>query len=119
MRENDDQADIIKSIKAESGYAKKWATPYTVGVPDLVGSLPSVGCFLMEVKKPGKQPTPKQAYELKQYQDAGGLVLLCHAYRKHHLHIKLFGQVLGLTCLWNPPNQVYMGLNRIVGFVKW
>lgn len=81
-----DQSDIIHSIREEGGYARKWATHFQVGVPDLVCAHPGVGNFLLEVKSveivdsvsadEKLKVTPKQLHELEKYSDAGGLSLL-------------------------------------------
>lgn len=105
MRENDDQLDIIHSIKAAGGYAKKWATPYSVGVADLVCSLPGIGIFLMEVKMFGNKLEPKQEYEKEQFEKAGGLVVVCYVRRKVSLNFPITK-----LCFWDSKKKVYEGI---------
>lgn len=44
------QGHLIDSYKMQGGYARKWATERQVGMPDLIATLPSIGCHLVEVK---------------------------------------------------------------------
>ena len=44
------QHKIVKSVRMQEGYGKKWSSTYAVGVPDLILSLPDIGPFFMEVK---------------------------------------------------------------------
>ena len=44
------QSKILKRIKKEGGWGKKWATSYTVGVPDLILSFEEKGVCVTEVK---------------------------------------------------------------------
>lgn len=110
-RETNDQLDIIKSIKAEGGYAKKWASRFVVGVPDLVGALPGVGNFLMEVKKLGEKPTAKQEHELKLNTAAGGLSFLTIVEHKKFIRLHLYPDMISyLVCPWR--DKRYMGIRH-------
>lgn len=75
-----DQSDIIRSIKAQGGHARKWASGWQMGMPDIVASIPTIGPFLMEVKQlVALHPLPllklevtdKQRLELKAFNTAG------------------------------------------------
>lgn len=79
------QRKIIKSVRDQGGYGKKWSTQMTVGVPDLVLALPDVGLFLMEVKlftgakdrfSRKVDTTPKQRLELGRFIKGGGLAVV-------------------------------------------
>lgn len=79
------QTHIIKSYKKCGGYAKKWASEWQAGPPDLVCSHLVGGTHLVEVKhvpnwdhgKSLKNPmTPAQKLEARSYIDAGGTVFL-------------------------------------------
>ncbi len=85
MSELKDQREIIKTIRWHGGYAKKWATRYISGVPDLVCSLPSIGPFFLEIKvimaksrsfKRSLSVTPKQRYEMTSMRDGGAAVFI-------------------------------------------
>ena len=80
--ELDWQRRVIKSAKAQGGWGAKWATQWTVGVPDLILCLHHFGLFAMEVKlfdsvKPGWSrkihTTDKQKHELNKINEAGGI----------------------------------------------
>jgi hypothetical protein len=77
------QNHIIDSYKNAGGHARKWASEFTAGNPDLVCSLPGFGVHLMEVKhrpewivrKTHKNPlTALQQSACLQYRAAGGFV---------------------------------------------
>jgi hypothetical protein len=79
------QRRIVKSVKSQGGWGAKWATQWTVGVPDLVLCLPDHGLFTMEVKlfkdlKPAWSrqvgTTEKQKHALSSINAAGGLGLV-------------------------------------------
>lgn len=50
VNEVDWQTNIIKRLKKEGHYAKKWATQYNVGVPDLILSFREYGAYFTECK---------------------------------------------------------------------
>lgn len=79
------QGHIIDSYKGAKGYARKWASEWQVGVPDLICSLRGSGGHLMEVKhrpnwcnKPVQDNPlePKQQEICKDYMVGGCLVLI-------------------------------------------
>lgn len=104
MRENDDQTDIIRSIKAEGGFSKKWASRFGVGNPDLICALPGIGIFLLEVKTPEGKLSPKQVFELEEWRKGGGKVYVAIVDRKKHVEIN------GRLCQWLPNLQIYEGI---------
>ena len=73
-RELNEQSNIIKSVKAAGGYARKLSHRFMIGMPDLLVALPPFAPCLVEVKDLGKvvdefdrqlDITPKQADELR------------------------------------------------------
>jgi hypothetical protein len=76
------QTKIIKRLRKEGGYAKKWASTWSVGVPDLIVSHAALkGLVALEVKlmRDWKtnttrkvELTPKQVHELNLIQAGGG-----------------------------------------------
>lgn len=78
------QKHIIDSYKNAGGHARKWASEWQAGPPDLICALPGVGVHLIEVKhlptfgeNVVKNPmTSQQVNEAKRYIDAGGLAFL-------------------------------------------
>jgi hypothetical protein len=141
-----DQVDIIRSLIREGGYGKKWATRFSVGVPDLIGACPGVGMFLMEVKVldivlPIRSDhefdvTPKQRHELESYAKAEGLSLLGAVLRvsknkritKRLLvmpwHFQFLSEYQNLFpsrtegCPWDPHYQIYTGIVEAISYMK-
>ena len=77
------QNHVMDSYKNGGGYAKKWASEWQKGVPDLIATLPGIGLHLAEVKhrpdflKSGKIKNPlepKQKQECRDYMNAGAMV---------------------------------------------
>lgn len=82
-KELDLQKRIIDRLKLEGGHGHKWATEWTVGVPDLVLAHSIFGLALVEAKLEVDwrinttrtiQLTELQRLELQKYQDAGAKV---------------------------------------------
>lgn len=80
------QNHIIDSYEKCGGRARKWASEWQKGMPDLICSLPGVGGHLLEVKhRPEFGPMkriiknplePKQRDEAKKYIEAGCAVFV-------------------------------------------
>lgn len=84
-KEVDWQRSVIEAVKKAGGYGRKWATQWSVGVPDLVLVLPNAGAVFVEVKcarsgspdfKRTVALTQKQKLELGRILDAGGKALV-------------------------------------------
>lgn len=78
------QNRLIDSYKDQGGFARKWASGWQVGAPDLVAALPGFGVHLVEVKhrplwRMGDVHTnPLDKIQVKTSRDfvsAGGLVV--------------------------------------------
>lgn len=72
------QADIVKSVKADGGWAKKLSHRFVIGIPDLLIALYPTIPFLAEVKDLGEvgatfsrkvDTSPKQAHELTTFDE--------------------------------------------------
>lgn len=79
------QYKIIKSVRLQGGYGKKWSSTYAVGVPDLILSHPDFGTAFMEAKlehsiKDGYDRkidiTERQRHELSLLRASGALALI-------------------------------------------
>ena len=51
MKEVDWQRRLAANVREQGGYARKWATQFSVGVPDLVIVHPSIDVAFVEVKR--------------------------------------------------------------------
>src|SRR5262245_13624625 len=70
-REKDEIKKYLKSIGA--WFIVTRMTGYgTGGQPDIVGILPGGQGFTIEVKREGKEPTPRQEARMKEVRAAGG-----------------------------------------------
>lgn len=76
MRELKFQTKLVKSTRAQGGYARKLSHRFVIGIPDLIVHIPNYAPFLLEVKYfPEVSPnsnkliptTPKQQLELTEF----------------------------------------------------
>lgn len=113
------QSHIIDSYKNWNGYGRKWSSEWTVGVPDLVLSLPLFGGHLAEVKH---RPTwdfgkiYKNPLTDKQQED-------CEAY--HEAQCNVLGMVIigsdkalgsGLALFHPVPDEIVLDPRFYVGY---
>lgn len=64
MRESKIEHALVVAARKFGGDAYKWMSPARRGVPDRIVILPGgVICFV-EVKAPGRRPSPLQSFEL-------------------------------------------------------
>lgn len=61
MLERDVERYLREQVSKRGGRAAKWVSPGWMGVPDRLIFLPGHPVFGIEVKAPGKKPTPIQA----------------------------------------------------------
>jgi hypothetical protein len=54
---------LVKRVKALGGTAEKFTSPSKRSVPDRLVTLPGGRIIFVEVKAPGKKPTPKQTLD--------------------------------------------------------
>ena len=60
IRESVIEAHLVKRVKQAGGVAYKWVSPGTLGIPDRIVLLPGSVVVFVEMKAPGKKPTPMQ-----------------------------------------------------------
>lgn len=71
MRENRVEARLTKMVKDSGGWALKFTSPGTAGVPDRIVIAPGGRICFVELKAPGNVPTALQAKRLDQLQALG------------------------------------------------
>lgn len=144
MSELKEQLDIIKSIRRQGGFARKWSSDFQVGIPDIVAALPGIGAFFIEVKfervtqwnfdrKVGT--TPLQKICLQEITEAGGIAMIGVAIRgpsskDRWLHLLPFDAervarddhgCFGVAIAWEPGvgYNVRSGVSQIIGGKTW
>jgi hypothetical protein len=70
MLEKDIEKYLTSKVKALKGKAYKWVSPGNAGVPDRIVMIPGGRIAFVELKAPGKKPSPLQ---LVQHKKLGGL----------------------------------------------
>lgn len=76
MRERDIETYLRDQVKTAGGIAYKFTSPGNAGVPDRLVLLPGGRVVFVELKAPGKQPTPLQRRQQKRIRDLGFPVLV-------------------------------------------
>jgi hypothetical protein len=71
IRERAVEAYLVDRIKEAGGFTRKLKWLDRRSAPDRFASHPRRGPFLVEVKRPGEEPTPAQAREHKRLRAAG------------------------------------------------
>lgn len=74
MLEKELEAYLTKRVKELGGRSYKWVSPGNDGVPDRIIVLPKGKTLFVELKQPGKKPTPLQAKVMQQLRDLGSAV---------------------------------------------
>lgn len=75
-RESAVEAAIVRYAREHGVYTRKFASPARRGVPDRIFLYQGQVLF-MEVKRPGKKPTPLQEHELLEIRSHGGQATWC------------------------------------------
>lgn len=70
-REKNIEAYLREQVKAIGGKAYKFVSPGNAGVPDRVVCLPGGRAFFVELKAPGKRPTPLQVAQMNKLAGLG------------------------------------------------
>lgn len=61
MLERRIESATTQAVERAGGWAPKWVSPGNPGVPDRIVLLPGGRVVFVELKAPGKRPTPLQA----------------------------------------------------------
>lgn len=75
MREKEIEQYLVKRVKEMGGKAYKWVSPGNDGVPDRIVFFYGV-TVLVELKAPGKKPTPLQIAKHKELEKLGQRVFV-------------------------------------------
>ena len=67
---------LVKRVKEMGGKAYKFVSPGNAGVPDRLVCLPGGRIVFVELKAPGKKPTPLQLVKHRELQNLGFKVLV-------------------------------------------
>jgi len=76
VRENVIEGYLRDRVKPVGGRAFKFISPGNSGVPDRLVLLPGGRCIFVELKAPGKEPTPIQFLQHKKLRALGFNVLV-------------------------------------------
>ena len=71
MTEQQIQAKRIKQLEAEGYYVIKLIKTNKNGIPDLIAIPKNADVLFVEVKQPGKKPTPLQEFRMKELRAHG------------------------------------------------
>jgi hypothetical protein len=93
VKESTVEEYLIGRVGDLGGKTAKFTVPADNGHPDRLVKLPRVPAFLIELKRPGKTPTPLQMQRISEWQEAGvfacwadskaGVELMLHAATQH------------------------------------
>ena len=94
MRENIIEEYLRDRVRSVGGRAYKFVSPGNSGVPDRLVLLPGGRCIFVELKAPGKEPTPIQLLQQKKLRDLGFIVLVIDSKTKVDEFIKSCEEVM-------------------------
>lgn len=126
MKEKEWQRKIVQTIKDEGGWGRKWASPYAIGVPDLILCHGLFSTYFMEVKhldvtNRSTKPvlvglTDNQVSTCRQIEKAGGKVVVgavvtCKAQKFKGLFLRWHEETHVITM--DKPEYVFGSLDRL------
>lgn len=71
MSEKELEKIFVEAVRREEGYAYKFVSPGTNGVPDRLVVLPDNCIGFVELKAPGKKSRPEQCYQQRRLEKLG------------------------------------------------
>lgn len=71
MRERNIEAYLRDEVRKAGGWAPKWTSPGSNGVPDRIVFMPGGRAVYVELKAPGKKPTNLQMYQQERLRALG------------------------------------------------
>lgn len=79
---------LVKEVAKQGGHAYKFTSPARRAVPDRLCIFPTGVIVFVEVKRPGKHPTPQQSKEIQKLLDLGALAIYVNSFETVDLLIK-------------------------------
>ena len=76
MREKETEEKVRRAVKQAGGKAYKFVSPGNGGVPDRLVVLPGGHTGFVELKAPGRKPTPLQQMRIRELEGLGCRVLV-------------------------------------------
>ncbi len=93
MRESTIEAYLRDRVKELGGKAYKFVSPGNDGVPDRLVCLPGGRIVFIELKAPGKEPTPLQNLQQRRLAELGFLMLTLDSKKKIDTEIAIWKEV--------------------------
>lgn len=84
------EARLTKGMKLAGGKSYKWVSPGNVGVPDRICIFQNGVVVFVELKAPGKKPTPLQEHRHKEIKWLGCKVCILASYEEVDNFLDLF-----------------------------
>jgi hypothetical protein len=72
---------LVDVVRAKGGFAFKWVSPANAGVPDRIVFLPGGRVVFVELKAPGRQPSPLQTRIFRMLRSVGAEVRVIDSMR--------------------------------------
>jgi hypothetical protein len=94
LRENIIEEYLRNKVKAIGGKAYKFVSPGNSGVPDRLVLLPGGRSIFVELKAPGREPTPIQLLQHKKLRALGFTVLIIDSKEKVDEFVKSLEEVM-------------------------
>ena len=82
------QTKIIKWLKSEGYFVTKLMGTSTNGIPDVL-AIKDGRTLFVEVKRPGREADPLQAYRIQELNDYGVLAFVSHSVEETKSRIKI------------------------------
>ena len=82
MLEKEIEAYLTGKVKRMGGRAYKFTSPGNSGVPDRIVMLPDGAICFVELKAPGKKPSPLQEAQMRRIQSLGQKVFVIDSKEK-------------------------------------
>ena len=89
MRESTIEEYLRRRVQQLGGRAYKWSSPSNRGVPDRICLFPNALVYFVEVKAPGKKPTPLQTKVIQLFRKWNHTVLVIDTKEKVDKFIQL------------------------------